>query len=94
MGVLLALMPHGIPIFMSIAIILLLITRNLTFSYGTAFVSLPFVAWLSYSSGILVIYSIVLPLIVGARHFPSVKEALATTSSKKDIIFDHRRRES
>ncbi|MFC2032365.1 glycerol-3-phosphate acyltransferase [Chloroflexota bacterium] len=84
-GVLAFLLPWGIPYYIGILIILLLITRYLTLSYSIAFICYPFVAWLGYHSGALVIYSILILLIPGIRYIPRVKEMRATGGSWRRV---------
>jgi len=73
-GVLVFLMPWGIPIFLGIFLLLLLISRVPTISYSLAFLCFPFIAWLIYHSGTLVIFSIVLPILPIVKYIPRIKE--------------------
>ena len=87
-GVLLCLMPRAVPFFFAITVIALLITRNLAFCYSIAFICLPFVAWLIYHSIPMIIFSMVLPALVGVRHINTVKSMLlATGGSWRKVIF-------
>jgi glycerol-3-phosphate acyltransferase PlsY len=72
MGILLFLMPKAILFYVGIAAVALLITRNLTFCYGAAFICFPFVGWLIYGSGILVIFSVVVLLFLGVNNIPGI----------------------
>jgi len=88
MGVLLCLMPRAIPFFLAIAAIALLTTRNISFCYSVAFICLPFVAWLIYQSIPMIIFSMVLPALVGVRHINTVKNMrLATGGNWRKVIF-------
>ncbi len=73
-GVLGLLMPWALPFGIGIFVIALLITRYPTLSYSLALACTPFVAWLRYESGALVIFSAVLLLIPATRYVPRVKE--------------------
>ena len=87
-GVLLFLMPRAVPFFFAVAVIALLITRNISFCYGVAFICLPFVAWLIYHSTPMIIFSMVLPALVGVRHIHTVKNMRLTTGgSWRKVIF-------
>jgi glycerol-3-phosphate acyltransferase PlsY len=74
LGILLFLMPKAILFYVGIAAVALLITRNLTFCYGAAFVCFPFISWLVYGSGILVIFSVVVLLFLGVNNIPGIME--------------------
>ena len=80
LGILLFLMPKAIPFFVVAALIALIITHNLTFCYGAAFVFFPFVAWQIYHSQPLIFVSIGLPLFVGINYIPRFKEMYIKTS--------------
>jgi glycerol-3-phosphate acyltransferase PlsY len=79
LGILLFLMPKAIPIFLAIAAIALLITHNLTFCYGIAFVCFPLIAWLIYHTTPLIFFSLGLPIIVGINYIPRFKGMHAAT---------------
>ncbi len=87
-GVLLCLMPRAVPFFLAMAAIALLTTRNISFCYSVAFICLPFVAWLIYHSMPMIIFSMVLPALVGVRHINTVKSMrLATGGNWRKVIF-------
>ena len=73
-GILIFLMPWGIPIYLAIFGIGLLLTRYPTLSYSIAFLCFPFVAWLIYHSGVLVAFSVVILLLPGVKYIPRIKE--------------------
>ena len=73
-GILVFLMPWGIPIYLAIFGIGLLVTRYPTLSYSVAFLCFPFVAWLVYHKWELVIFSVGLLLLPGIRYIPRIKE--------------------
>jgi len=90
LGILLFLMPKAIPFFTAIALIALIITRNLTFCYGIAFAVFPFVAWLIYRYEPLIFFSLGLPIFVGINYFPRFKEMhVKTTGDWHKIIKRH-----
>lgn len=73
-GILIFLMPWGIPIYLAIFGIGLLLTRYPTLSYSIAFLCFPFVAWLIYHSGVLVTFSVGILLLPGVKYIPRIKE--------------------
>ena len=80
-GVLSALMPWGVPFGGGIFLLLLLITRFPTFSYSLALCCFPFVAWLIYDSGELVLFSAIMLLILLAGYVPRIREMRTTSGS-------------
>ncbi len=76
-GVLVFLMPWGIPIGLAIFGLLLLLTRFPTLSYSIALICFPFVAWLIYHRGDYVAFSSLLLLIPLIRYIPRIKEMRA-----------------
>ena len=84
-GILVFLMPWSIPFFLGILGAALLFTRYLTLSYSLAFICMPFVAWLVYGSGMLVAFSIALPLLVGTRYIPRIKEMRSVGGSWRRV---------
>lgn len=85
LGILLFLMPRAIPFYLGIAVVALLITRNLTFSYGAALGCFPFVGWLIYHSATLVTFSIVLLLFLLVNNVPGIK-AIFKEGSHRAIL--------
>lgn len=87
LGILLFLMPKAIPFFIPVAVIALIITRNLTFCYGIAFLVFPLVAWLIYHSTPMLFFSIGLPLFVGINYLPRLKEMhIKTAGNWRKVI--------
>ncbi len=80
-GVLIFLMPWGIPIGLALFGLVLLLSRFPTLSYSVALVSFPFVAWLIYHDGVLVAYTIALLLIPALQYIPRVREIHAKAGS-------------
>jgi len=87
LGILLFLMPKAVPFFIPVAVIALIITRNLAFCYGIAFVIFPLVAWLIYHSMPMLFFSIGLPLFVGINYLPRLKEMhIKTAGNWRKVI--------
>ena len=80
-GVLIYLMPWSIPICGGLFLVLLLITRAPTISYGICFFFFPFVAWLINHDIPLVIYAIIVGLIPLLRYIPRLLEMRKTGGS-------------
>lgn len=85
-GVLACLMPKALPFAVVIFALAMLITRYPTFSYSLALACAPFVAWLIYHSGALVIFSVVMPLVVLARYIPRIMEMRSTGGSWRRVF--------
>jgi acyl phosphate:glycerol-3-phosphate acyltransferase len=75
-GILVYLMPWGIPIYPALFGLVMLITRFPTLSYSLAFLSFPFIAAFLYPdhSPAYIIFSIILLLIPLVRYIPRIKE--------------------
>jgi glycerol-3-phosphate acyltransferase PlsY len=78
-GVLLILLPKAIPFWLGTCVIVLLITRNLTFCYSMGFICFPVVAGLIYGDVSLVAFSLGLPLFLGIRYIPRLSEMRSKT---------------
>jgi len=85
-GVLAYLMPWGIPIYLAVFGAGLLLTRFPTFSYSLALVSFPFIAWLIYHDGTLVVYTILLLLLPAIKYIPRVKEMRDRAGSWRHVL--------
>jgi glycerol-3-phosphate acyltransferase PlsY len=85
-GTLIYLMPWGIPIGLAIFLLMLMIIRFPTLSYGIALLSFPFVAWLIYHRGDYVIYSSVMLLIPYLSYIPRIKEMRAKGGSWSRVV--------
>jgi len=85
-GTLIYLMPWGILIGLSIFLLLLLIIRFPTLSYGIALLSFPFIAWLIYHRGDYVIYSSVMLLVPFISYIPRIKEMRAKGGSWGRVV--------
>ncbi len=76
-------------IFIGIILVPLLLTRNVALSMGIGLVALPFICWLGMHSGMFVIWSVVLGLIIAGKFMPTAIKALAKTTGIKDFIKGH-----
>ena len=85
-GVLIYLMPWGIPIYLAIFGLGLLITRYPTLSYSIAFLCFPFIGWLIYDKVALAIYTLGLLLLLVLRYIPRVKEMRAKGGSWQRVF--------
>ena len=85
-GILVFLMPWGIPVYLAIFGIGLLLTRYPTLSYSVAFLCFPFVAWLVYHKWELAIFSVGLLLLLGMRYIPRIKEMRAKGGSWGHVL--------
>ena len=94
-GALLIIMPIygyalGLGIFLAIVVIPLLLTRNIALSMGIGLLALPFIFWLSGPhSGMLIIWSVVIGLIIAVKFLPTALRALSKTKGVKDFIKGH-----
>jgi len=85
-GILIFLMPWGIPFYLAIFGLSLLITRYPTLSYSVAFLCFPFVAWLIYHSGALVVFSLGILLLPVIKYIPRVKEMRSSGGSWRHVF--------
>jgi len=85
-GILMFLIPWGIPFYAAIFGLTLLITRFPTLSYSVAFLCFPFVAWLVYQSGALVVFSLCILLLPLFKYIPRIKEMRSTGGSWHHVL--------
>ncbi len=85
-GILLFFMPWGVPIYLGIFLLLLVIIRTPTISYSIAFVSFPFIGWFINHSWEFVVYSIGLVLLPLARYIPRLVEMRREGGSWKHVV--------
>jgi glycerol-3-phosphate acyltransferase PlsY len=64
----------------------LVFTRNIALSNGVGLLALPFIAWLSMRSGLMVVWSIVLGLLIAAKFAPTALEALRRNPNVNNYI--------
>jgi glycerol-3-phosphate acyltransferase PlsY len=85
-GVLVYLMPWGAPIYLALFLLVLLITRFPTLSYAIAFLCFPFIGWLIYHQGALVIYSLAILIIPGVKYIPRIVEMRQKSGGWKHLF--------
>ncbi len=89
-GILLFLMPKAIPFWAAICLVALLATHNFAFSYSTAFICFPIIAWLIYHSTPMIAFSVGLPMFVGVNYTPRLKEMYINTGGDWCRIIMHK----
>lgn len=85
-GILIYLMPWGIPVYAAVFGLGLLLTRYPTLSYSLAFICFPFVAWLKYHSVELIIFSIAILLLPAIKYIPRIKQMRSTGGSWRHVF--------
>jgi len=85
-GILAFLMPWGIPFYLAIFGVTLLLTKYPTLSYSLAFLCFPFIGWLIYHRWELAIYSMALLLLPGVKYIPRIKEMRAKGGSWRHVF--------
>ena len=85
-GVLVFLMPWGIPFYLAVFGLALLITHHPTLSYSVAFLCFPFVAWLRYDSPELIVFSIAILLLPGIKYIPRIIEMRQKGGSWRHVV--------
>lgn len=85
-GVLVCLMPWGAPIYLALFGLVLLVSRFPTLSYAVAFLCFPFIGWLIYHQGALVIYSVAILIIPGVKYIPRVVEMRTKSGGWKHLF--------
>ncbi len=80
--------PIGLAIFFVAVLIPFIITRNVALSMGVGLLAMPFIAWLGMHSGLFVIFSVVMGLIILAKFIPTAMATLARTRGVKGFVFD------
>jgi len=83
--------PLGLAFFFAVVFIPFIITRNVALSMGVGLLALPFIAWLGMHSGMFVIYSVALGLIILAKFIPTAVAAVAKSGTVRGFIFDRGR---
>jgi len=85
-GVLVFLMPWGIPFYLAVFGLGLLIIHYPTLSYSVAFLCFPFVAWLRYDSPELIVFSIAILLLPGIKYIPRIIEMRQKGGSWRHVV--------
>ncbi len=86
-GVLAWIMPWGVPVYIAMLLTSMAATRFLTLSYSLALVCFPFVAWLIYGSGTLIIFSVGLLMLPAVKYLSRVKEMYSKAGSWRKVLF-------
>ena len=73
-------------IFGGIVVIPLILTRNVALSMGLGLVALPFLGWLSMHSGLFVIWSLVVGIIIAIKFASTAVGVIAKSTSIRDFI--------
>jgi len=76
-------------IFGGIVVLPLLLTRNVALSMGLGLVALPFLGWLSIHSGLFVVWSLVVGIIIAIKFASTGITVIAQSTSIKDFIKGH-----
>jgi glycerol-3-phosphate acyltransferase PlsY len=79
-------------IFLGIIVVIIVITRNIALSMGTALLFLPLIVWIGTKSGIATLMVVILGLVMAIRYIPTAKASWAKAEGKKDFIFDRWKR--
>jgi glycerol-3-phosphate acyltransferase PlsY len=85
-GVLAYLLPWGIPFYVAIFGVSLLLTRYPTLSYSIAFLAFPFTAWLKYHSVVLSAFSLGILLLPAIKYYPRLKAMRAAAGSWRHVF--------
>ncbi len=93
-GALAVLMPvygylTGLWILLGIIAVPFAITRNVALSMGIGLVVLPFIAWLGAHSGLFVIWSVIVGLLIAAKFAPTALGVIAQSTGVRDFIRGH-----
>jgi glycerol-3-phosphate acyltransferase PlsY len=85
-GILAFLLPWGIPFYLAIFGLSLLISRYPTLSYSLALLCFPFVAGFIYHSPVLAAYSVGLLIILAIGYLPRIKEMRTKGGSWRHVV--------
>jgi glycerol-3-phosphate acyltransferase PlsY len=86
-GILAYLMPWGIPFYVVLFGLGMLISRFPTLSYSLAFLCYPFIGWLKYHSWELIVYSIGLLLVPLLKYIPRILEMRRQAGTWKHVVY-------
>jgi glycerol-3-phosphate acyltransferase PlsY len=86
-GILICFMPWGIPVYLGVFGLVLLITRFPTLSYSLAILCFPFVGWLIYHRWELAIYSLGLLVLPLLKYIPRIIEMRRKGGSWKHVVY-------
>lgn len=81
-------LPLGWVIYLGSFLLLMLITKWPTFSYGISFIAFPLIAWFAYKDGPLTVYSVIIALIPILMYIPRLKEIIGSSGGNlKRAVF-------
>jgi len=86
-GVLIAFMPWGVPIYLGVFLLLMYLIKFPTLSYGLTFLIFPVIGWLIYDYVPYTIYPLVLLLLLVLRYSPRFFEMRKKAGSWKGVFF-------
>lgn len=86
-GILVFVMPWGIPFYLGAFLLILAISRFPTMSYSIAFISFPFIGWLVYHRWEFTAFSIALILLPFIRYLPRIREMRAKGGSWGHVVY-------
>jgi glycerol-3-phosphate acyltransferase PlsY len=86
-GILIYLMPWGIPFYLGLFGLGLLITRFPTLSYSLAFLCFPFVGWFIYHQWELWVYSVGLLVLPLLKYIPRIAEMRQQGGSWRHVVY-------
>jgi acyl phosphate:glycerol-3-phosphate acyltransferase len=86
-GILIYFMPWGIPFYLGLFGLAMLITRFPTLSYSLAFLCFPFIGWLIYHRWELSLYSVCLLLVPLLKYIPRIIEMRRHGGSWKHVFY-------
>lgn len=85
-GVLSVLMTKELLIALAITLLLIVITRNPVLSINTSLLSVPVSAWFLENSGLAVLFSAVILLMMALHFLPTARAAVAKAGSKEKLL--------
>ena len=85
-GAIIYFIPWGIPIGLAVFLLLVLITKFPTLSYGIAMISFPFVSWLVYDRADYILYTALLILVPFLSYIPRIKEMKSKGGSWSRVV--------
>jgi len=85
-GILMFFMPWGVPIYLGVFLLLLLILRTPTISYSLAFFSFPAIGWFINDDWRLVVYSLALVVLPLVKYIPRLLEMRSKGGTWKHVV--------
>ena len=73
-------------IFLGIAVILMVITRNVALSMGTGLAVLPFLAWLGMKDGMFVLWSVIVGVLIALKFAPTAIGVVNQSENLKEFL--------